>query len=218
MKSFVAASTFISCVSSFSHESHYLYRNKFTELKMSESTVTDEVVKTIHDPMGLYPKDSVERKENVAVVKDDVEPIMVEKKIRDPMGLYTENTPERQEGLIQDMDMTVGKKDNAIYDPLNLYPENASERKEGIINPLEEVQQVKGIVKDPLDLYGDKSEVDIDTEMSQSLPFLRRPKMLDGTLPGDRGFDPLNFATDSNRLEWFRSAEIRHARLAMLVS
>ena len=42
--------------------------------------------------------------------------------------------------------------------------------------------------------------------------------MLDGTLPGDRGFDPLNFSSDKNSLEWYRNAEIKHGRLAMLAA
>ena len=32
--------------------------------------------------------------------------------------------------------------------------------------------------------------------MSQALPFAPRPKLLDGTLPGDAGFDPFGFAGD----------------------
>lgn len=42
--------------------------------------------------------------------------------------------------------------------------------------------------------------------------------MLDGTLPGDRGFDPFNFSSDQNALQWQCKAEIKHARLAMLAS
>ena len=34
------------------------------------------------------------------------------------------------------------------------------------------------------------------SEMSQALPFAPRPKLLDGTLPGDAGFDPFGFAGD----------------------
>jgi len=54
--------------------------------------------------------------------------------------------------------------------------------------------------------------------MSSSLPFLPRPALLDGTLPGDRGFDPLNFASTSNALQWQMKAEVKHARLAMLAA
>eukprot|EP00536_Pseudo-nitzschia_multiseries_P003641 jgi/Psemu1/236854/estExt_Genewise1.C_570035 len=54
--------------------------------------------------------------------------------------------------------------------------------------------------------------------MSASLPFLKRPEMLDGTLPGDRGFDPFNFASDPAALTWYRDSEIKHARLAMLAA
>ena len=43
--------------------------------------------------------------------------------------------------------------------------------------------------------------------------------MLDGTsIPGDRGFDPFNFSSDASALQWYRTAEIKHARLAMLAA
>ena len=55
-------------------------------------------------------------------------------------------------------------------------------------------------------------------EKSASLPFLNRPKLLDGTLPGDRGCDPLGFASSEKALQWQRSAEIKHGRIAMLAA
>lgn len=72
------------------------------------------------------------------------------------------------------------------------------------------------------------------TERSAALPFLPRPKALDGTLAGDVGFDPFylssipkNFAgfiqppqweeTDGiPTLYWMREAELKHGRVAML--
>jgi len=104
-----------------------------------------------------------------------------------------------------------------IFDPLGLYGKNAPERKEGKIQPLENVPNPDKTVKDPMNLYSDKAQVD-DKPMSASLPFLKRPAMLDGTLPGDRGFDPFNFASDENALQWYRIAEVKHARLAMLAT
>jgi len=54
-------------------------------------------------------------------------------------------------------------------------------------------------------------------DMSIALPFAPRPKLLDGTLPGDVGFDPLGFAgNDMTSLKYMREAEIKHGRLAML--
>ena len=44
------------------------------------------------------------------------------------------------------------------------------------------------------------------------------PLMLDGTLAGDVGFDPLGFARSKSSLYWMREAEIKHARLAMLAA
>jgi hypothetical protein len=105
-----------------------------------------------------------------------------------------------------------------IFDPLGLYPENAPERVEGKLQPLESTVEGGNTVKDPLGLYKDKSTIDNETPMSASLPFLKRPTMLDGTLPGDRGFDPFNFSNDANALQWYRTAEIKHARLAMLAA
>merc|ERR1740127_300849 len=40
----------------------------------------------------------------------------------------------------------------------------------------------------------------------------------DQTLAGDFGFDPLLLADTPKKLAWFREAEIRHARLAMLAA
>ena len=107
-----------------------------------------------------------------------------------------------------------------IFAPLGLYPQDSPERAAGLIEPLESSFAVRGDkdVLDPLRLYQDQSLVSSGVAMSASLPFLRRPALLDGTLPGDRGFDPFNFAADANSLYWQRRAEIKHARLAMLAS
>ena len=106
-----------------------------------------------------------------------------------------------------------------IFDPLGLYPENSPERIDGLIVPLESVtQDDKKVVWDPLRLYQDESQVSSKFDSSASLPFLARPALLDGTLPGDRGFDPFNFSSDVNSLQWQRRAEIKHARLAMLAT
>jgi hypothetical protein len=113
-----------------------------------------------------------------------------------------------------------------IFDPLGLYPRDSPERVSGLIVPLEispyksndddDVVETRDVV-DPLRLYGDQSQVSKNVDMSMSLPFLRRPALLDGrTLPGDRGFDPFNLASSADALMWQRKAEIKHARLAML--
>lgn len=58
-----------------------------------------------------------------------------------------------------------------------------------------------------------------EKEMSKALPFAPRPKILDGSLPGDVGFDPFNFAGgDKATLMNMREAEVKHARLAMLAA
>lgn len=104
-----------------------------------------------------------------------------------------------------------------LFDPLGLYPESAPERAEGMLQPLEAAPVNDNVVTDPMGLYSDKSEIK-NVPMSASLPFLKRPVMLDGTVPGDRGFDPFNFSSDADALQWYRIAEIKHARLAMLAA
>ena len=149
------------------------------------------------------------------------------KPIFDPLGLYPDNSPERAAGLVKPLESAFAPVSalpattKPIFDPLGLYPSNSSERIGGLIEPLESTFGQDGASKkvlDPLRLYSDQSLVSSGVEMSSSLPFLQRPALLDGTLPGDRGFDPFNFASDTNALRWQRQAEIKHARLAMLAT
>jgi len=52
--------------------------------------------------------------------------------------------------------------------------------------------------------------------MSPSMPFLVKPKNLDGWV-GDVGFDPIGFA-DWFDMKWLREAEIKHGRVSMLAT
>ncbi|KAL5992800.1 Photosystem I chlorophyll a/b-binding protein 5, chloroplastic [Asimina triloba] len=47
------------------------------------------------------------------------------------------------------------------------------------------------------------------------LPGLDPPPYLDGTLPGDFGFDPLGLGEDTESLKWYVQAELVHSRFAM---
>lgn len=47
---------------------------------------------------------------------------------------------------------------------------------------------------------------------------LMAPIILDGSLAGDVGFDPLGFSKTRNTLLWMREAELKHSRLAMLAA
>ena len=68
-------------------------------------------------------------------------------------------------------------------------------------------------------------------EGTRALPFGSSPDTLDGSLPGDVGFDPIGFSTSSfasfnnplyvegdfmTDLEWLREAELAHGRIAQL--
>jgi hypothetical protein len=66
----------------------------------------------------------------------------------------------------------------------------------------------------------------VTDDRSIALPFDRRPPNLDGSLPGDVGFDPAGFSNNpprtwliggnENSLKWYREAEIVHGRIAQL--
>eukprot|EP00579_Thalassiosira_antarctica_P023851 CAMPEP_0201986728 /NCGR_PEP_ID=MMETSP0904-20121228/91423_1 /ASSEMBLY_ACC=CAM_ASM_000553 /TAXON_ID=420261 /ORGANISM="Thalassiosira antarctica, Strain CCMP982" /LENGTH=357 /DNA_ID=CAMNT_0048540799 /DNA_START=278 /DNA_END=1352 /DNA_ORIENTATION=- len=138
------------------------------------------------------------------------------KPIFDPLGLYADNSPERMAGLIKPLESSEVQYNKEVQDPLGLYPSYSQELIDGIVKASKSSYN-KDVV-DPLRLYQDTSQVSSEVQMSASLPFLPRPAMLDGTLPGDRGFDPLNFASDASALQWQRKAEVKHARLAMLAA
>jgi len=57
-------------------------------------------------------------------------------------------------------------------------------------------------------------------EYSAAIPFLKKPPALDGSMPGDVGFDPLGFSTTITELggdlNYVREAELMHGRQAML--
>lgn len=53
-------------------------------------------------------------------------------------------------------------------------------------------------------------------ESSVLVPSLPRPKFLDGSHAGDRGFDPLGIVTSNEDLYVQMEAEVKHARLGML--
>merc|ERR1712224_864626 len=48
------------------------------------------------------------------------------------------------------------------------------------------------------------------------LPGSQAPSHLNGKLPGDFGFDPLELGKDPAALKWYHQAELQHARWAML--
>ncbi|KAG8059338.1 hypothetical protein GUJ93_ZPchr0002g26276 [Zizania palustris] len=54
-----------------------------------------------------------------------------------------------------------------------------------------------------------------NTERETWLPGLDPPPYLDGTLPGDFGFDPLGLGEEPASLKWYVQAELVHCRFAM---
>lgn len=141
-----------------------------------------------------------------------------QQQLQDPMNLYSANSEERKEGRIQQSNEEsdiVSQK--AIYDPLGIYPSDSEERSNGQIKASEPELKVARAVVDPMNIYSSEAVID-DAVMSQALPFLTRPVILDGSMAGDAGFDPLGFAKTQGDLMNYREAEIKHARLAMLAA
>ncbi|GIL88996.1 hypothetical protein Vretimale_16284 [Volvox reticuliferus] len=55
-----------------------------------------------------------------------------------------------------------------------------------------------------------------DPSLPSWMPGATLPGYLDGTLPGDFGFDPLYLGADPSKLKWYAQAELVHSRFAML--
>jgi len=67
--------------------------------------------------------------------------------------------------------------------------------------------------------FSSRSATSLNAEASKSMPFMNRPALLDGSMAGDVGFDPLGLSTIDDLgidLYWLREAEIKHCRVAML--
>ncbi|KAJ6830365.1 chlorophyll a-b binding protein 4, chloroplastic [Iris pallida] len=56
----------------------------------------------------------------------------------------------------------------------------------------------------------------VEAKKGEWLPGLASPNYLNGSLPGDNGFDPLALAEDPENLRWFVQAELVNGRWAML--
>ncbi len=52
--------------------------------------------------------------------------------------------------------------------------------------------------------------------MSKAIPFLVKPDKLDGSMPGDMGFDPMRLSDIQQDLKYARWAELKHGRICML--
>merc|ERR1719456_1729811 len=63
-----------------------------------------------------------------------------------------------------------------------------------------------------------RGTVSMMAEKSKSFPFLARPAALDGSAPGDVGFDPLGFTENFQNLRYLQQAELKHGRVAMLAT
>jgi len=63
-------------------------------------------------------------------------------------------------------------------------------------------------------------------EKSAAMPFMDKPAGLDGSMPGDIGFDPFGFSnhelgpfdTPAEHMAWMREAELKHGRICMLAT
>jgi hypothetical protein len=131
-----------------------------------------------------------------------------------PLMVGSQKAASVEAAMVTDIDVQ-----RPIYDPLGLYPKSSPESLAGLIQPFEgSMEQQHKAVVDPLSIYPGTADVANLVEMSASLPFLERPAMLDGSLPGDRGFDPFYFSSNPEALQWYRNSEIKHSRLAMLAA
>merc|ERR1719199_963532 len=63
-----------------------------------------------------------------------------------------------------------------------------------------------------------EAAVELEAPAPPPLPAIKTMRVGDNTLAGDMGFDPLELADTPEGLAWYREAEVKHARLAMLAA
>ena len=82
-----------------------------------------------------------------------------------------------------------------------------------------EVEPITGsLATNSLEAEGLRIPSNPEIIMSQSLLFMERPPELTCIFAGDVGFDPFGFSKTKNELMNYREAEVKYARLPMLVS
>ena len=92
------------------------------------------------------------------------------------------------------------------------------ERQNGQIKaPKPDLKVIKAVI-DPIYIYSSEETINDDAVMSKALPFLIHPIMLDGSMAGDAGFDPLGFSQTKEDLMNYHKAEIKHGCLAILAA
>ncbi|KAL5981250.1 Chlorophyll a-b binding protein 4, chloroplastic [Asimina triloba] len=72
------------------------------------------------------------------------------------------------------------------------------------------------VVKTPAAAATSSKPLKIVAKKGEWLPGLASPDYLNGSLPGDNGFDPLGLAEDPENLRWYVQAELVNGRWAML--
>jgi len=173
----------------------------------------------IFDPIGLYPSDSEERQTGQIQAMEPE--IITNQATKDPLGLYPKDSSAYEASVEFEKESLVSKN-RQLYDPLGLYSASSEEQQEGRIAAAEPSMKVIKPVLDPMNLYQPEQvvaeEVDQGVIMSEALPFMTRPAVLDGELAGDFGFDPLGFAKNKDSLAFMRQAELKHSRIAMLAA
>jgi Chlorophyll A-B binding protein len=183
----------------------------------------------IYDPLRLYTDSTQERIEGRIQAMEPREQTMYNiKNVVDPLGLYPRNSAEYETSMKYEKEMSMDKKNQReLYDPLGLYTASSMERQAGAVKAVEPPFEAIKPVLDPMNLYkpeqrdeirgGVATHTDVRI-MSEALPFLQRPAVLDGSLAGDVGFDPFGFSKTPTDLAFYRQAELKHARIAMLAA
>jgi Chlorophyll A-B binding protein len=190
----------------------------------------NNVNRPINDPMRLYTDSTQERLEGRVPAMEPREQTTStsNKNVMDPLGLYPRNSAEYETSMAYEKEMRSMSKQSQreLYDPLGLYTASSQERQEGAIRAVEPPFEAIKPVLDPMNLYqpGQRDEIsggggaNAAATRSEALPFLQRPTVLDGSLAGDVGFDPLGFSKTPTDLAFYRQAELKHARIAMLAA
>jgi len=93
-------------------------------------------------------------------------------------------------------------------------PRNVRAKASGDVPP--NVQEAREWIGNWKDKQAGGKTSSYDANRISWFPGSELPAHLDGTLPGDFGFDPLSLGRDKENLRWYQQAELLNGRFAML--
>ena len=139
------------------------------------------------------------------------------------LHLHLKNNPifnfqTQTQSTLQNMAVTINIDRVTLvpfFNPFRLYSDHCDKQVQGRRQDLDpnNIPSTIYLILDPFRLYSNSKSVDTNVDMSDSLPFLSRPLLLNKTIPGEAAFDPFRLCGDTKQtLYTIGKAEIKDSQ------